>query len=317
MNVRGIIAARAKSARRSYVAEAKGLERRRGLISFLTWAFFLADMIGRDGVTPASAHVSAPDETTPEHGTSDVAPVANDLADRPMTGLGDQGEPTATVSPGYTFHLPAPGGDAAPLDVRDPGGDGTSAASTATQHPVDGGGAVATGIATAATDAPHQAGSDAAEPASLFHATIAPDGLLHGVADALGELPLVGSLLGDTVHTVASSVESLVGGLGGLLATRGPDAPADPALASGGSIAFEPASSTAQAHELETPHGFTDYGIALELGLPVSSVLNSAPSPTTDVASLSPDHDAVHLAIPTDHSLPDEAGQRASADVLA
>lgn len=316
MSVRGKIAARAKAARRSHVAEARGLERRRGLISFLTWAFFLADLFGRDGVMPASAHASAHDETTPAHGTSDVAPIANDLADRPMTGLGDQSEPT-TVSPGYTLHLQAPGGDAAPLDIRDLGGEGASAARTATHHPIDGGSAVATVISSAATDATHPAGTETAEPPSLLHATIAPDGLLDGVAHTLGELPLVGSLLGDTVHMVTSSVESLVGGLGGLLSPRGTDAAGDAAIASGGSIAFEPASSTASPYELETPHGFTDYGIALELGLPGNSVLNTAPSLETDVGTFSPDHDTVHLAISTDHSPANEAGQRASSDVLA
>lgn len=312
MSARGMIAARAKAARRPHVAEAKGLERRRGLISFLTWAFFLADLLARDGVTSASAHASAPDETTPVHGTSDVAPVTHDLADRPMTGLGDQGEPATSVSPGYTLHLQAPVGESAALDIRDAGGDDAAAARTTTHHPIDGGGAVTTGMSA---DAPHQAGSETAEPASLLHATVAPDGLLHGVGDTLGELPLVGSLLGDTVHTVASTVENLVGGWGGLLSPRGSDTVADTALASGGSMAFDPASSTAPVHELETPHGFTDYGIALELGLPGSSVLNSAPSSATDVASFSPEHDAVSLS--TDHSLPDEAGQRASSDVLA
>ncbi len=150
-----------------------------------------------------------------------------------------------------------------------------------------------------------------AEPASLLHASLAPDGLLH---DALSELPLVGGLLGDAVHAVTSTVENLVGGLGGLLASQGSDDEEDAALASGGSIAFEPGSSTAPLHELVTPNGFTDYGIALKSSLSGSSVLASLSAP--DIASFSSDHDAVHFSI-SDLTLADEAGQRVSPDLLA
>ncbi len=83
MRARGMRAARAKSA--SYVAEAKGLERRRGLTSFLIWTFFLAEVFGRDAIAPASAHTSEADDPSPAHGNSEVAPATDELAARPMT----------------------------------------------------------------------------------------------------------------------------------------------------------------------------------------------------------------------------------------
>jgi hypothetical protein len=311
MRARGTIAARSKATRTVRAAEPKGLERRRGLLSFLTWAFFLADVLGRDGLAPSAAHAAEADEPLPAHGTTDAAPATHEPVDRPLTSLGDQAEPVTMISPGYTYTVPSGGGELRLSDSDIPNAASDELASrSALPQGLDAGSARASDFASSDDISP-----GAADPAdALFHVAVAPDGLLHGVADTLGALPLVGNLLGGAVETVASTVESLVGGLGGLLSPHGSDGAA---VASGGSFAFDSAPSTAPSHEIETTHGFTDFGIALELGLPGTSALSFSPSAPPELASFSSDPDASHLSIPADHGLPDEAGQRASADVLA
>jgi hypothetical protein len=317
MRARGTFAARARTRQTIHVAEARGLERRRGLISFLTWAFFLAEVFGRDGIVPSSAQAAEPEESAPSHGNGDAAPPPNELADRPMTGIGDPGEPVTIISPGYTLNLQTSVAEAGPVDIGDRDGQDAPAGHGVTPLPADAAGAAAGGVSPAAPDAISPGGAESAETPALLHVGLAPDGLLHGLADTLGELPLVGNLLGNTLHAVTSTVDNLVGGLGGLASSSGSGGGEDAVLASGGSLAFEPTASAAPLHELETPHGFTDYGIALELSLPGSSVLSLAPPSAIDVTSFSADHDASHLSVPADAGIPDDVGQRASADVLA
>jgi hypothetical protein len=313
MRAPAIIAARSKRASRTHVAEGKGLERRRGLVSFLTWAFFFAEVFGRDGIEPASAHAAEADELRPSHASSDDAPVANNLADRPMTGIVDDGEPTTPVSTDYSFNPQPSGRYDTSLDTGDTGTQDAPVVNTVAHQPISVGDGATFDGPSAEVDAMPMA--DPIEPAPLIHLTIAPDGLLHGVADTLGDLPLVGNLLGDTVHLVASTVEGVLGGLGGLLSPHASDAGEETLVASGGYIAFEPGAAAAPFHELETPQGFTLYGI--ELSLPGGSALSHAPSPASDFASESPDYDAAHLSVSSDHASPDDIGQRAAADALA
>jgi hypothetical protein len=222
MRARGTIAARIKAAQKHHVAQAKGLERRRGLISFLTWAFFLADMLGRDGISPSAAHASAADEPAPPHGSPDITPPPSELSDRPPTSMGDPGEPVTIVSPGYTLSLAPVASEAGALDAGGAGGsDGPAYRAT----PIETGGtATGGGVETGAVasfspepppDGPPPDGAQGEDAPPLL--TIAPDGLLHGVVDTLGAVPIVGDLLSATAHTVASTVGSLVDGLGGIL----------------------------------------------------------------------------------------------------
>jgi hypothetical protein len=325
MRARGM-AARLKVTPKSQVAEAKGLERRRGLISFLTWAFFLADMLGRDGISPSVAQASDADEPAPPHGGPDTTPPLNELSDRPLTSIGDAGEPITLVSPGYTLSLSPLSSGAGASDV----GGGSPAAQTASRAAtVETGGAEMGGTATVGlppdiSEATPQDGAQPADAASFLAVTVTPDGLLHGVADTLGAVPVVGDLLGSTVHAVASTVGSLVDGLGGLLAPSGGStaSPAEAVLASDGAIEFDAGSSQAPLNEIETPHGFTDYGIALELnlsgGAPLHLTALAPPAePFADLIGFETDRDASHLAASADAGLPDEVGHRSSADVLA
>jgi hypothetical protein len=93
-------------------------------------------------------------------------------------------------------------------------------------------------------------------------------------------------------------------------------------LASDGAIAFDAGPSHIPLNEIETSHGFTDYGIALELnlsgGAPLHLTALAPPAePFADLIGFETDRDASHLSASTDDGLRDEAGHRSSTDVLA
>lgn len=306
----------------AHVAESKGAERRRGQLSFLTWAFVLAEVFGHDGVTAASAHAAEAEDPKPARAQDASTPPVSDVSDRPMTGIGDGDEPPTTVSPGYAQTIPAGGAnfpsvdllarvDDAPTSFRDTvvnssdstAGGNSHANVSADPHP-------------SSEPAPDHA-DHAAEPNPLLEIGVDPDGLVQGLVETLGDLPLVGGLLGDTVQGIVSTVDGLVGGLvGGLLSPSHADGADSAPLASSGTIAFDAHPDVAPAaHETQTASGFTDYGIAL--GLPADGLLSLGASSQPDAPDFMHDHDGALMLHTPEYASPDEPGQRPSADILA
>lgn len=296
------------------VAESKGAERRRGQLSFLTWAFVLAEVFGRDGVIVSSAHAAKPGDPTPAHAKDAAAPPASDVSDRPMTGIGDGDEPATSLSPGYETTIPAGGAnfpsvdllariDEGPTSFRNTVVGNSHANLSADPHPSS---------EPAADHADH-----AAEPNAFLQIGVAPDGLLHGLVETVGDLPLVGGLLGNTVQGVLSTVDGLVGGLvSGLLFPAHADGADSAPLASSGTMAFDAHGDTFPAAlEIQTASGFTDYGIAL--GLPDDGLSSLGASSPPDAPEFMHDHDGTLILHTPDHASPDEPGQRLIADILA
>ena len=64
---------------RASVSDESGMVDRRRWTSFLTWAFVLSEMAGRDGWLPTAAHAGEEDLGRSGHAGSDTAPIANSL----------------------------------------------------------------------------------------------------------------------------------------------------------------------------------------------------------------------------------------------
>ncbi len=81
-------------------SEAVAFDKRRWT-SFLTWAFFLAEMVGRDAFLPTAAHAADGEGDQAGHHPSDTAPLANNLPNIEVS--------TAAESPGpITYQHAAP-----------------------------------------------------------------------------------------------------------------------------------------------------------------------------------------------------------------
>lgn len=315
---------RAKSTARP--ADARGFERRRGLMSFLTWAFFLNEVLGRDAIGPAAARASDA-EAPPSPYVSDGRGPENAPADRAPPAVGDEVEPVAA----------GPASDAPrALTLSGPafgpprhGADGADGAATRLAGPADASGAGAPGspgaslgaVAAHRSDvAPSDSASGDADP--VLALAIAPEGLLHGIADTLEQVPVVGGLLGSSVDTVASTVGSLLGSVAGILGSDRPgEGVGEDAVAADGSLVFDEGSGQPPPDAIYSAQGFTDYGLALDVGLPGGSVASgasaaAAPEPFAVMSEVGA-ADAASTSVPSLLAgLADEAGQRSAADVL-
>ena len=74
-----------------HAADAIGATDKRRWLSFLTWAFVLAEMASRDAFLPNAAHAMEDDAGRTPHTPADGAPIANNLPDVNIS--------TATESP--------------------------------------------------------------------------------------------------------------------------------------------------------------------------------------------------------------------------
>jgi hypothetical protein len=152
----------------------------------------------------------------------------------------------------------------------------------------------------------------------LIDISISPGGLINGTIETVHALPVVG----EVVDEVGALANSLVGHVGDILAAQSGIPILDTALASGGLIVVDSAAPLDTLHEIHTPQGFTDFGIALELSLDAGggSVLSASASQTAVPAPLDFPHDgeptAFHLNVSDAVGHVEEAAQRASADVL-
>lgn len=330
MHAREWMAAAAQSARARYVAEPTGLERRRGLISFLTWAFVLSEMFGRDGIGASAARASESDESTAEQGRADSAPQTLDMLAYARPSPDDaslqMGQPTPSSAGATTPVLPS-ASSVLSAEPRSDSADGAAAvradtapagaphgAGGALAQATDGGGTdnqAATLPEAIAGDGEHGPTSPLIQ-LSVSSDGLIQDGLLQNVGQIIDAVPVVGQVVGSTVEALSSTVDNILGSVTGLLGLNG----ADGAFASGGLIEIDMANAPLAFDAVQTAQGFTDYGIALELdfsGGVATSLSSTMAAPLADALNLG----SGLLPMPDQLSLPDEAAQRSSSDVLA
>ncbi len=309
---------------RAHTSDESGMVDRRRWTSFLTWAFVLAEMAGRDGLLPAAAHAGEEPLAASGLGSDTAAPIANNLPNISVS--------TATESPEPITYQHAPTmPEYASTQLSTELGAAKIAPATDTLTPDVGvGGGGGHGFATA------DASADAAAPGEPLLVAFNPAGemldlglnfdlsdtahnLLGGLADGLGSLPLVGGLLEDVGHTLAGTAGGLLSSLEPVVSLVGIDSGSAPAssldLGSPGMLSFDGA--PAAHHELATPGGgYTTYGIALNIGGsdPGHAAIDDALT-TSGLDSLAFDHfdhgassDALHL---------DQAVLKTASDILA
>ena len=248
------------------VREAEGLVDRRRWTSFLTWAFVLAEMSGRDGFLAPAAHAGDQDGTPSPHGSGDATPVVNSLPNIGVSTAAD-GPDAINYQHASLANLPAPAGLSSELAEAKtaPGADVLS------QSGVGGGGAGHNGgsasVSEVATDA-------------SGHIDLGAPGLAALTGDMFGLGLHID--LGNTVHVLLDGPSHLTSTTGNLLSTLGPvvslvGSELDPSganaadVGSPGQLSFADDLSFAVSDELATPNGgYTDYGMALNLGVPIS-----------------------------------------------
>lgn len=319
---------------------------RRRWLSFLTWAFVLSEVAGRDGFLPATAHAAADDAPAADGASSGGgAPITGDVPTVAVTMAGEAPTPIisqqAAAMPGNgVSDLPADSllaqpvplgeadGAAAPRSGGGGGGGGPDGYGGADAHAGDIGGHAGDGIAFGTAEAPTLS-LDVAAPLQLGLHLDLGDGLSGVVGDITGTLahvPLLGSLtagLGDTLVTTADGLLSVaepvvsVIGLGG----SSDGGPLDSALGVPGQLLFAGGEPSPQGNELATPAGgYSNYGISLSVGSEPAFDTGHA-SDGSDAAALDAHltghlpGEAMHLS--SDATQHDHAILRAAGDVLA
>ena len=294
---------------RASVSDEGGMVDRRRWTSFLTWAFVLGEMSGRDGLLPTAAHGGEDDLGRVAHPGSGTAPIVNNL---PNTNVSTATEGPEPITYQHAPTLPS----YVPTQIASELGEAktTAGADEVAHGQGTGGGGVDSHAAPASDDI-----ADAGVHLSLG---AAPFLMFGDVADGLGSLPLVGGPLEDVGNTLASTTSnllSLVGVFGGDSGTHsyGNDVGMPGQLSFGGSA--EPAS----AHELATPSGYTTYGIALNLGssdVSPNSGEAAAQAGSLDASVLDNQADHLpgsHLDMSSDALHLDQSLLRTASDILA
>jgi hypothetical protein len=315
-----MVAARLKAVRGARMADAKGLERRRGLLSFLTWAFLLAEVFGHEAPPAFAARAQDEESPAPRHAADD-APPSTERADHallPLPGEADAApDQLASTSggPSPIVGTPAMPEGGWPLPGIESGPLPEPVSSSSGQAHGFGGEDLAT-AGQAETDA--IAGHDDQSFGALtMEVAVDPQGLLHGLSEPLGLVSAMTDVVEDVAGSILDTLSSLTVGLGSLLSldfgSGGSEASSE-AVASGGLLSFEPATME-EAYEIETSKGFTDFGISLGLGQSDASSglgLTSLSMPPLDLAVLGFETDAAH-----GHSnASDEFGHKSAVDVL-
>ena len=243
-----------------------GLVDRRRWTSFLTWAFVLSEVAGRDGLWPTAAHAAEDDAGRLSHAGSDTAPLVNNLPTISVSTAIEGPEPI-TYQHAATLPAYAPTGPSSELaeakiapaaesNSSGQAGGGGHAGNAATDADAAGGAHLSLG------DGPFLAFGHDGSPLDLgLHLDLSDTvhGLL-GVADGLGDLIDVGS----GVASAAGNL-SMLGPVVSLVSANSDDFGSG-ATAAPGQLSFGDGGG-AGAHELATPGGgYTTYGIALNLG---------------------------------------------------
>ena len=315
------------------VSNEGGMMDRRRWTSFLTWAFVLGEVAGRDGLLPTAAHAGEDELGRVSHPGSDTLPIVNNLPNINVSTATEGPEPItyqhAPTLPSYApTQLASELGEAKITSGADEMGHGQSVGGGG------GGGPDSHSDAALASDSTLDAGAHLSLGDAQFLAFahdgapldlglhLDPSGFLGDVADGLSGLPLVGGLLDDVGSTLASttgSVLSLVGIFGDDAGTHsyGND------VGMPGQLSFGDTAEPAAANELASPGGYTTYGIALNLG---SSDVSTASGETAvhvdgldaSAREVLADHlPGGHLAVPSDALHLDQSLLRTASDILA
>ena len=321
---------------RTSVSEDADFVDRRRWTSFLTWAFVLAETAGRGGFLPTAAHASYDDAGLSPNGSGHTAPTVNNLPNISVSTATD-GPDAVNYQHASLANLPAATGLSSELaeakiapdpDTLGQGGGDSGA-------PVGGAAADAAGQPVALSTPGLVAFGYSGEPVDLglhldLHLSNTAHGLLGGVADSLGNLPLVGELIESVGSNLASTTGSLLSGLEpvvSLIGINGDNQGAHSSdVASPGQLSFDGSSLPASSqHEFGTQSGAdTHYGLALTLDasdiahgsteatvqadLLGVNVLDSLPPAHLPGGDLNGPSDALHL---------DQALLRTASDILA
>ena len=316
---------------RAGVSDEGGMMDRRRWTSFLTWAFVLGEMAGRDGLLPTAAHAAEDDLGRVSHPGSGTAPVANTLPNISVSTATEGPEPItyqhAPTLPSYApTQLSSELGEAKITAGADElahgqgtgGGGGGGADSHADVAQSEG--TLDAGPHLSIGDGPFLAFAHDGQPLDLgLH--LDPSGLLGDVADRLGGLPLVGGLLEDVGNTLTSTTGNLLS----LVGLSGGDAGAHSYgndVGTPGLLAFADSADPAPSHELATLSGYTTYGIALNLGASDLTPASGGPVHTDGLNaslldSLTDHLPGGHLSVPSDALHLDQSLLRTASDILA
>jgi hypothetical protein len=246
---------------------------RRRWASFLTWAFVLAEMAGRDGILPTSAHAGDDGLGRADHASGATAPIANNLPNISVS--------TATEAPESITYQHAPTLPAyAPTPLSSELGEAKIApiADGFAHGGAAGGGGASGGHPMSADDASLTSeASDGAFVAFNSSGELLDLGLsldmndtaqgLGGISDVLSSLPLVGGLLGNLGDSLADATDHLLPVLSPATSLISLDGGHEGAgVASPGQIDFSFGAPSGSPALVSDSGGYTNYGIALSLG---------------------------------------------------
>jgi hypothetical protein len=241
---------------------------RRRWTTFLTWAFVLAEMAGRDGLLPTSAHAGDEGLGRADHASGDAAPIANTLPNISVSTATESPEPiTYQHAPTMPSYVPTPLsselGEAKTVPVSDELAHDAGAAGGGASGHAD--------VAPAAGAALFVAFSPAGESLDLGLSTdlgYTVENLLGRAADGLGGLPVVGGLLEDVGDTLAATTGNLLSTLSPVTSLLGLGGGHDDGtgIGSPGQISFAFGTPSEPTALMTEAGGYTGYGISLNLG---------------------------------------------------
>jgi hypothetical protein len=279
-----------RSFQRSVREEGAVLADRRRWTSFLTWAFVLAEMAGREGHLPTTAHAGDEALGHADHATGTTAPIANNLPNIGVSTAAEAPDPiTYQHAPTLPAYAPTPLsselGEAKIAPSADGFAHGGSAGGGAFGgHPMSGDDA---SLASAASDGGLVAFNASGELLDLglsLHMNDTAQGLLDGISDVLSSLPLVGALLGNLGDTLTNAADHLLPVLSPATSLVGLEGSHDVAQGAGigspGHIDFSFGTPSDSPALVSDSGGYTNYGIAVSLG--GSDAGTSATEPPVD-----------------------------------
>ncbi len=316
------------TARRAGETDEPGLLDRRRWTSFLTWAFVLAEMAGRDGLLPTAAHAADKNMDQGLHGGSGSAPIVNNLPTIAVSTASESPAPVPAQQAASGAPLPNPtahAGDLTQAKIADGGdefghggvgGGGSGGYSDSAQHDALSSFADGDGVHLALGGNHLMAFDQFGAPLDLglnldldLGRTL--QGVLDNVSDGLEGLPLVGGLL-DSLGSALNPVTSLVG-LGSSHDAHGHDAHG---MGSSGQLHFAQSAPSA-SDPLADGGGHTTYGIALNLGAEGIGAGSASGQDAALGGSVLEQLSGIELHTVSDALHVDQAVLRTAGDILA
>jgi hypothetical protein len=266
---------------RASVSDEAGMTDRRRWTSFLTWAFVLAEMAGRDAFLPSAAHAGDDDAGRSAHALGDTAPIVNNL---PNVGISIASDGPETVNYQHASLANFPAATAVSGDLAEAKVVPVAAVLAHGEGSAGGGADFHTGSVALAE------GGDGTgvhlglgEPglAAFSHTgetldvgiNLSANGLVGDLGEDLGHLPIVGGHLdgggmtGTTVGGALPVLEPLVSIVGGGNNTHHAQGSSTP-VGLPGQLNFASDASPGSSDDLTTQGGYTNYGITLHLDVP-------------------------------------------------